>query len=251
MLALVGLAVIQTAAEDKPAGDRRADDRSDKGTTTTTKGMGVYSGKIVRVDADKHTIVLGDIQGRGGKGTGTGTGTGTGAGKTGSDRNAADTGDKAKAGDRTMTFQASDKTRISLDGKDGKFSDLKSGLYARVHTDRSGTGSSGTGGSGAAGKGDARTGSDTAGKDNSSGTTGRTRTATRIEAFTKAPTVTGTDTAKQTGGTDRNPRPPRTRRTHGRLTLAGAPGVVVFIRPGRIRPWVPNGVGSPPRPARA
>jgi len=198
MLALVGLAVIQTAAEDRPAGDRRADDRSDKGTTT--KGMGVYSGKIVRVDADKHTIVLGDIQGRGGKGKGTGTGTGTGVGKTGSDRTAADTGDKGKSGDRTMTFQASDKTRISLDGKDGKFSDLKAGLYARVHTDRSGTGSSG-----AAGKADTRSGSDAAGKDNPSGTTGRTRTATRIEAFTKAPTGTGTGTEKRTGGTDRNP----------------------------------------------
>jgi len=202
MLALVGFVTIQAAAEDKPGADRRADDRTDK--STTTKGMGVYSGKIVRVDSSSHTIVLGDIKGRGGKGTGSGTGAGAGAG-TGSDKAATDRGDKAKAGDRTMTFKASDKTRISLDGKEGTFSDLKAGLYARVHTER--TGSSGTGGtekSGATEKSGSKTAGSGAARDTEKGgTPDRVRNATRIEAFTKAPADTGTGAGKGTGTTDR------------------------------------------------
>jgi len=219
MLALVGFVAAQTAAEDKPGADRRADDRGDKGTTT--KGMGVYSGKIVRVDSTSHTIVLGDIKGRGGKGTGAGSGTGTGAGAgagTGSDKTATDRGDtdKGKTGNRTMTFKASDKARITLDGKEGTFSDLKAGLYARVHTDRSGSaGSGGTGGtsgtekSGATEKSGTKTGGDAgAARDTEKGGTGgtadRVRTATRIEAFTKAPTDTGTGAGRGTGGTNRD-----------------------------------------------
>jgi len=179
MLVLTGFALIQTAAEDKPSGDRRADDRADKGTTN--KGMGVYSGKITRVDSDKNTIVLGDIR-RGGKGSGTGTD----SGKTGSD-STADTGGKGKSGDRTMTFQVSDKARISLDGKDAKFADLRAGLYARVHTERK-SGSGGTEKSGT-GAGEVKANRD-ADKGDASGSAGRTRTATRVEAFTKAPSGT-------------------------------------------------------------
>jgi len=220
MLALVGFVAIQTAAEDKPGGERRTEDRTDKGTAT--KGMGVYTGKIVRVDADKHTIVLGDIRGHGGKGkgsgagTGAGTGTGAGAGtgteKANADRTGADTGDKGKTGNRTMMFKVSDKTRISVDGKDGKMSDLRSGLYARVHTDRAGSGDKGgTGTSGDKTSGTAGTGRDTekggtAGTGRDTGTGGsadRVRMATRVEAFTKALNDTTTGTGKGTGGTDR------------------------------------------------
>jgi len=208
LLALVGLVALQSAAEDKPTGDRG----SEKGTTT--KGMGTYTGKIVRVDADKHTIVLGDIQGRGGKGSGSGTGSGTDSDKaTGSDKTASDTGDKGKTGNRTMTFSVSDKTRISLDGKEAKLSELKSGLYARVTTDRSGKGGSGTTGdksSGTSGTNkadDKSSGAAGAGRDTEKGGTGssadRVRTATRVEAFTKAPTDTKSGTGSGTRGTDR------------------------------------------------
>jgi len=223
LLALVGLVALQSAAEDKPTGDRG----SEKGTTT--KGMGTYTGKIVRVDADKHTIVLGDIQGRGGKGSGSGTSSGSGTGSgtgsdkagssdkaTGSDKTASDTGDKGKTGNRTMTFSVSDKTRISLDGKEAKLSELKSGLYARVTTDRSGKGGSGgsgttgdksSGTSGTNNADDKSSGAAGAGRDTEKGGTGssadRVRTATRVEAFTKAPTDTKSGTGSGTRGTDR------------------------------------------------
>ena len=171
------------------AGDDRKAGSSDK--SSATKGMHTYNGKIVRVDADKHTLVLGHLTGRAARAPERARAREPAAG-TGAASDRADTGagEKGKAGDRTMTFQVSDKARISLDGKEAKLSDLKAGLYARVSTSHrraagSGSGPAPGGTSKASGDTGTRAGSD---KTGSGGTAGGTHTATRVEAFTKAPT---------------------------------------------------------------
>jgi len=192
-LALVCLATVGTPAEDTP----RKDDRGDKASTT----KGTYMGRIVRVDNDKRTLVLGEITERDGKRTGTGSGTGTGTGtgteKPGTGTAGGDRTGKGTAADRTMTFTLNDKARISLDGKEATFRDLKMGLYARVHT------GSGTSGSTGGTKDKSTTGGTAADRDKTgSGSTGRMMTATRIEAFSKAPARTGTGSGAGTGKRD-------------------------------------------------
>jgi len=188
-LALVCLATVGTLAEDT----RRKDDRGDKSSTAS---RGTYMGRIVRVDIDKRTLVLGEITERDGKRitTGSGTGTGSGTEKPGTGTAGGDRTGKGTAADRTMTFTLNDKTRISLDGKEATIRNLKMGLYARVHTD---SGTSGT-------SGKATTGGTAADRDKTgSSSTGRMMTATRIEAFTKAPARTGTGSGTGKRDTDR------------------------------------------------
>src|SRR4051794_1910849 len=95
-LALVCLATVGTRAEDTP----RKDDRGDKASTM----KGTYMGRIVRVDNDKRTLVLGEITERDGKRTGTGSGTGTGTG-TGTEK----PGTGTAGGDRTGKGTAADR----------------------------------------------------------------------------------------------------------------------------------------------
>jgi len=162
-LALAWFAALGAVAEDKPAGDRTGSDRTGKGTNSNAH---VYKGKIVRVNADKGILVVGNIMHRGGKGKGTGAGTGagtgtgagksegagagsskgegTGAGTAGSGTRDSDSG-KGKVDGRTMTFMIT-KARISLDGKDATIRDLKQGLYVRVHADRAANGDNGKSG---------------------------------------------------------------------------------------------------------
>jgi len=174
---------------------------AEKGTGDTGKTgarMGVW-GRIVKVDTAKRTLVLGDVvrAGTGKSTTGTGgsdkggTGGDKGTGATGSDKSGTGTG-----GNKQVTFMVAESAKITLDGKEATLSDLKDGYFARVHMQKSGSaGKGGTGGSdkGATGgdKGKAGTGA----ADDKGGTGAgddRTRTAHRVEAFTKRPADFGT-----------------------------------------------------------
>jgi len=213
-LALACLSYGGTNAQDKK------DDAGKGGTggTGSSLNQGVYTGKITRVDADKRTIELGDLMSQGGttgKGaTGKGvTGgdkgtTGGDKGTTGGDKGGTGTigGDKGTGTNKKMMFTLDLNAKISLDGKEATFKDLKEGYWARVHTDRSGKGATGgtggttggdkgTTGKGATGGNKGTTGGDkgtTGGDKGGTGTTGQNMKATRIEAFTKRPTDTGT-----------------------------------------------------------
>jgi len=108
-----------------------------------------------------------------------------------------------------MTFTVSDKARISLDGREATFKDLRMGLYARVHTDMAGAGTTGstTGTAGSRDKGTSGSGTASGGDRAGSGVSGgAAMTASRIEAFTKAPTGAGSGTGTGTGtGTSGRP----------------------------------------------
>jgi len=191
-LVLGWLAVLGTA-DDKRPGSR---DDSREG-----KGASAWMGRIARVDSDKHTITLEDVT-RQGSGDRTEKST-TGSDKATSGTSRTDASDKGKS-DRTKTFTLNEKTKISLDGKEATFRDLRSGLYARVHADRSGS-KSGTSDKGTSG---GTAGSDAARKDrdttSGSGSAGHSMMVSKVEAFTKAPSRTGTGTGDRSGGTSRD-----------------------------------------------
>lgn len=162
-----------------------------------------------RRDTTRHEIVLRDIHSGAGRGkwAGTGTGTGTGQGTTGDkntstigqDRNKTGGAGGTEPGRDKMTFHVAENATITLDGRKAEFSQLKEGLYARVHV-RQGDRGAGTGtgtdkGTGTTDKN--ATGGTGTDKDNKAGAGRGARMETdRIEAFTKDQTGTGTGAGK-------------------------------------------------------
>lgn len=125
-----------------------ADEKSAQDQGKATKAALRFGGKVVRVDKDKHTIMVRDLVDRKGKETIPGAAKGT------------------ELEGTMLTFRIADKARISLDGKDAGFGDLKAGLFVRVHFSREGI-------------------EPKAKPDKSE------RTTSRVEAFTKTPSRGG------------------------------------------------------------
>jgi hypothetical protein len=103
VLALVGFAFVPALV---------ADDKGAKDTPT-------FSGKISKVDATKHELILTDV-----KATGT------------TEKSA--TADKSTTADKdklaSYTFDVAENAKITLDGKTCELKDLKEGTFARVWT---------------------------------------------------------------------------------------------------------------------
>jgi len=186
------------------------DNQKDKGTGTgtgssTDKGSGrTIQGRITKVDMSKKEITLAEARtGTDSKDKGTGTGTtdkgtstdknttdkGTGTDKnttdkgtgTGTDKNTTDKGTGSGTGSNSghsMTFRIVDSTKITVDGKEGKFTDLKEGQMARV-TARSDADNQQ--------KDKKSDKSDTTTKDKGDATSQQTMTAERIEVTTRNP----------------------------------------------------------------
>jgi len=207
------------------AQERRTDERG-KGTDSTRAAKGkTFTGRIVRVDADKGTLVLGvgtdvdrdrDRGGRPGSGTpGTGTPERGTLDRAQKERPgaASEKGDDARRGSM-LTFKFGRDVRVSLDGKDATPKDIRAGLFARVTAragdadrTRPGTGTTpggdrgktgdrpGTGTNpGDRGKAGDRPGTGTNPGDRAgAGAEGRVMMAERIEVFTKAPPDRGGD----------------------------------------------------------
>jgi hypothetical protein len=180
LVASACLAALVATAQD---GGRKDAGTKDTGAATrdtvrSGTGMGIFTGRIARVDTDKRTIELTAASPAGGTGKAVGTEPGpdgrrdtSGSGKDAGRRDPKDAG-KAVGGvpeRRTMTFQLSERARITVDGKEATFRDLKLNAYARVHTTVGGTGGKDKD---AGGKG-------------TGGATSATMIADRVEMFTR------------------------------------------------------------------
>lgn len=200
---LAFLAASVSFAEEKGKNEKGTGDRASAST---------IQGKIMRVDPEKRTLVLGEVKrgaGIGGdKGTGGTTGTGGDKG-TGTGDKGTGTGDKGTGGDKgsanqgqELTLMVAENAQITLDGKKAELRDLRQNQFARVslrQSDRGTGGDKGTTGKGTEGdKG--TTGKGTEG--NKSGAEkgtgagnvgGRNMTVDRIDAFSKEP---GKETGK-------------------------------------------------------
>jgi hypothetical protein len=134
-----------------------ADDKGGKDTSAT------FMGKISKLDSTKHELTLSDVKAGGVSDKSTTTDKGTTADK--------DKGGTAAGGQ--YVFEVEKSATITLDGKTADFKDLREGLFARVHVDKSSTTDKG------------------ASEKDKGGTAVNPRWKTnRIEAFTKEPPAT-------------------------------------------------------------
>jgi hypothetical protein len=142
-----------------------------------------FTGRIGRVDVARQSLTLENVvDGE----------LGPAAEKTTDDTKKAN---KTTDPKRTMTFDIANKVKVTLDGKAATLKDLKAGHYARVHTGKRMDGTPGLGRDAGDERGDL-TRRD-AGKDTR---VGRTTSAWKIEAFTKAPKAAPpTDKARDRG----------------------------------------------------
>lgn len=168
-------AVPALVAQDRGAGDRPAGQGRDADRAGTAHGNR-FEGKIARVDAARHQIVLSDVH-------------------TGGDRNKSGTGDRTGAGaadrDANRTFDVAQNARITLDGKNAELRDLMTGMHVRVHVKAAaGTEKSNTGGTGSDKSGTGGTGSDRGG----AAAGAHRMTVDRIEASSKGPLPPAKDT---------------------------------------------------------
>jgi hypothetical protein len=164
VLALL-VAVTACPAQDRGTADRGAGGGRGVGGATTDRGL-VFSGKILRVDASRREVVLGDVVGPttgtgGGVGPrnrtpgGTGPaerGTGDRGSRGGRDLDKGDTATGGRAGgaagpvDRTdtgrlgsgpntmsYTLHVTTSAAITMDGHKAGLRDLKPGMFARAH----------------------------------------------------------------------------------------------------------------------
>src|SRR5262249_23156213 len=138
-LAVLAAAFLFTASLGV-AQERRVDDRGKAADTKAAKNR-IFTGRIVRVDADKGTLVLGvgtDVdRHRGGRPGSAPRGTGR------RERRPLDGAQKERPGaaseradddrrDSMLTFKFGKDTRFTLDGKGGTAKDIRAGLFARV-----------------------------------------------------------------------------------------------------------------------
>ena len=198
------------------AQERRTDERG-KGTDSTRAAKGkTFTGRIVRVDADKGTLVLGvgtdvdrdrDRGGRPGSGTpGTGTPERGTLDRAQKERPgaASEKGDDARRGSM-LTFKFGRDIRVSLDGKDATPKDIRAGLFARVTARAGDADRTRTGGDRPRDKGDRPPPQKGAppDRDRPAADPGRVLTAERIEVFTKPPPERGGDRGKEKRPGDR------------------------------------------------
>jgi hypothetical protein len=152
------------------AQERGKDAAGDPGRGDAAAPYG-YSGRVARVDPEKRTIELNDTR----------RGPATSARDKAAGRDTPP--DDARGASATMTFQVAAMARVTLDGKVTTFSALRAGQFVRVSTPPPGARvvvPKDPGG----GPGEA-TGKKTSG-------TEATRTADRIDAFTRDPGPGGT-----------------------------------------------------------
>jgi hypothetical protein len=130
-----------------------------------------FLGRISRIDIARQSLTLENaVDGA------------LGAAATGTTRDTGGKGTKAATTGRTMVFDIANKVEVTLDGKAATLKDLKVGHYARVHTGKRLDGTPGLGRD----AGDER--GDLTRRDRGTDTrVGRTTSAWRIQAYSKAP----------------------------------------------------------------
>jgi hypothetical protein len=156
-------------------GQVRPGDRPGVGKEGTTRqeSPAPFAGRITRLDVTGRTMsVEYPVDGE--------LGTAAGKVKTKKANN-----NKATGSGKEMRFSIADRVKVTLDGKAGTLNDLKVGHYARVYTGKTLDGTPGLGRDAGDERGDL-TRRD-AGRDTR---IGRSTSAWKIEAFTKAPKVT-------------------------------------------------------------